>query len=73
MKKEDTPQLADDLETLADWKEDLVRRTRAADLCAMSRAGLADETLNKLLHEGKAWLRACYGSKGFAGGAIGLK
>ena len=61
MRKEDFHQLSLDLETLADWKEDLARRTRAADLCAQSSVGLADETMNRLLGEGKAWLRACNG------------
>ena len=53
--------LLDDLETLAAWKEDLDVRVARADLCAQSSVGIADQTRNKLLGEGKAWLRAANG------------
>jgi hypothetical protein len=49
MRKDDLQQLASDLETIADWKEDLVRRTRAAELCQASSVGLADERRSALL------------------------
>jgi hypothetical protein len=61
MKKEDLHQLADALETIADWKEDLVRRTRAAQLCLASSVGLADARQDALLHEGRCLLRAMNG------------
>jgi hypothetical protein len=61
MKREDRDQLLTDLETLSFWKQDLVRRTRAAELCQASSVGLADARREALLHEGKALLRAMNG------------
>ena len=51
-------QLADDLETVAAWKEDLAARIRRAELCFQSSVGLSDGRREALLHEGKAWHRA---------------
>jgi len=50
--------LADDLETIAVWKEDLAARIRRADLCFQSSVGLSDERREELLHEGRVWTRA---------------
>jgi len=51
-------QLTDDLETLAEWKEDLEARSRRAEICFKSSVGLSDERRAELLHEGNAWKRA---------------
>ena len=50
--------LVDDLETLADWRDDLGARIKRAEICQQSSVGLSDERLEDLLHEGSAWKRA---------------
>jgi hypothetical protein len=59
--KSTVDRLLSDLETLADWKEDLAARIRQAELCQKSSVGLSDERLDNLLHEGSAWKRAANG------------
>jgi hypothetical protein len=59
--KSTVERLLSDLETLADWKEDWEARSRRAHICNMSSVGLSDETREKLLHEGRALLRAVNG------------
>ena len=54
----DLHKLVSELETLADWKEDLAARIRRADLCFQSSVGLSDERREELLHEGLVWTRA---------------
>ena len=56
--KDNLQQLTSDLETLADWKEDLAAPIRRAEICFQSSVGLSDERRADLLHEGSAWHRA---------------
>jgi hypothetical protein len=52
--------LVDDLETLADWRDDLNARIKRAQICQTTSVGLSDERLDALLHEGSAWRRAAH-------------
>jgi hypothetical protein len=56
--KSDLDRLVAELETLADWKEDLAARIARAELCFQTSVGLSDERREDLLHEGRAWHRA---------------
>ena len=51
----DFQQLTDDLEKLADWKEDLALRLRRADLLFNSSIGILEEHIERLEREVKEW------------------
>ena len=51
----DFQQLTDDLEKLADWKEDLAFRLRRADVCFNSSVGILEEDIERLGREVEAW------------------
>ena len=51
----DFQQLTDDLEKLADWKEDLALRLRKADLLFNSSVGILEEDIERLGREVEAW------------------
>jgi hypothetical protein len=50
--------LISDLETIADWKEDLNTRLRRAELCFQT-IGLSDERREELIHEANCFNRVC--------------
>jgi hypothetical protein len=51
----DFQQLTDDLEKLAEWKENLAFRSRRADICFNSSVGILEEHIERLEREVKAW------------------
>jgi|SoiMethySBSTD1v2_1073268.scaffolds.fasta_scaffold1509067_2 hypothetical protein len=52
---EDFEQLTDDLEKLAEWKEDLSFRLHRADICFNSSVGVLEEHIERLTREVEAW------------------
>jgi hypothetical protein len=51
----DFQQLTDDLEKLAEWKEDLAFRLRRADLLFNSSIGILEEHIERIEREVKEW------------------
>jgi hypothetical protein len=52
-------QLTADLETLADWKDDLSDRISRLELCSQSSVGVHDGQRDRLIREGEAFKHAC--------------
>jgi hypothetical protein len=51
----DFQQLTDDLEKLAEWKEDLTFRLRRADILFNSSVGILEDHIDRLGREVEAW------------------
>jgi hypothetical protein len=51
----DFQSLTDDLEKLAEWKEDLAFRLRRADICFNSSVGILEDHIERLGQEVEAW------------------
>ena len=54
----DLQRVTDELQTVAEWREDFASRLRRAELCFQS-IGLSEERRAELIHEGEALKRVC--------------
>ena len=56
--RHDIRRLTSDLQTMADWKDDLAARLRIAELCFQT-IGLSEGRREALIHESECFTRAC--------------